>query len=132
MIRIPKPIYEGVVEHAKRESPLECCGILAGKDGNVIRAFEITNTEKSSVRFLMSPLEQVKVFEELEKESIEMIAIYHSHPHSVSFPSETDVKMAFYPEIISIIISLEDRDNPVVKAFQVDKETILAEEIEII
>ncbi len=119
------------MEHARRESPLECCGILAGKDKTVKKAFEVTNTEKSSVRFLMSPQEQLRIFEELEKQSIEMIAIYHSHPHSASFPSETDVKMAFYPEVSSIIISLEEKDNPVVKAFRIKKETILTEEMEI-
>ena len=80
----------------------------------------------------MSPQEQLRVFEELEKESIEMIAIYHSHPHSISFPSETDVKMAFYPEMSSVIISLKEKDNPVVKAFRIEKEAILLEEIEVI
>jgi len=132
MIRIPKSIHDAIVEHAKREQPLECCGILAGKQRTVGKAFELTNTEKSSVRFLMSPQEQLGVFEELERESMEMIAIYHSHPRSISYPSETDVKMAFYPEVTSIIISLEERDNPVVKAFRIKEGTILPEEIEIV
>ena len=132
MIRIPKSICNAIVEHAKREQPLECCGILAGKERTVEKAFELTNTEKSPIRFLMSPQEQLGVFEELEKESLEIIAIYHSHPHSISFPSETDVKMAFYPEVLSIIISLEERDNPVVKSFRIEKETILPEEMEVI
>ena len=132
MIQIPRFVYDAIVEHAKRERPLECCGILAGRNGIVEKAFELTNTEKSSIRFLMSPQEQLKVFEELEKESMEMVATYHSHPHSVSFPSETDVKMAFYPEVMSLIVSLEDQINPVVKAFLNAKGTILHEEIEII
>ena len=132
MIRIPKSIYERIVEHAKREWPLECCGILGGKDGTVGKAFEISNTEKSSIRYLMSPQEQLKVFEEMEKESMEMIAIYHSHPHTIPFPSETDVKMAFYPELASIIISLKEKENPVVKAFWIEKEQISLEEIQVI
>ncbi len=132
MIRIPGSVYDAIVEHAKKESPLECCGILAGKGRTVEKSFELTNTEKSSIRFLMSPQEQLKAFEEMEKDSVEMIAIYHSHPHSTAFPSETDVKMAFYPEVSSIIISLEEKDNPVVKAFRIDKGTVLPEEIEVI
>ena len=132
MIRVSKSIYEGIVNHAKREWPLECCGILAGKNETVEKAFELTNTEKSSIRFLMSPQEQLKVFEEMEKESMEMIAIYHSHPHTIPFPSETDVKMAFYPEVSSIIISLKERENPVVKAFRIEKDAILLVEIEVI
>ena len=132
MIRIPKSIYDAIVEHAKKESPLECCGILGGKEGVVEKAFELTNTEKSPVRFLMSPQEQLKVFEELEKESMEMIAIYHSHPHSTSFPSEIDVEMAFYPEVLSVIVSLKEWDNPIVMAFRIRKETVFPEEMEVI
>ena len=132
MIKIPKSIYQQMVEHAKKESPLECCGILGGKDYTVEKAFELQNTEKSPVRYFMSPQEQLRVFEEMEKDSMEMIAIYHSHPQTIPFPSETDVKMAFYPEVSSIIISLKDETNPVVKAFRIGKEAIYLEDIEVI
>ena len=63
---------------------------------------------------------------------MELFAIYHSHPHTIPFPSETDVKMAFYPEVTSIIISLKERDNPMVKAFRIAKEDILLEEIKVV
>ena len=132
MVRIPKPIFDEIVDHAKREWPLECCGILAGREETAQKAFELSNAQKSPVRYSVSPQEQLKVFEEMEKESMEMIAIYHSHPHTIPFPSETDVKMAFYPEVSSIIISLKERDNPMVKAFRIEKEAIRPEEIEII
>jgi proteasome lid subunit RPN8/RPN11 len=80
----------------------------------------------------MSPRDQMKVFEEMERESMEMVAIYHSHPLTIPFPSETDVKLAFYPDISSIIISLKERENPVIKAFQIGKEAIYLEEIEVV
>jgi proteasome lid subunit RPN8/RPN11 len=67
----------------------------------------------------------------MEKESMEMIAIYHSHPHTIPFPSETDVKLAFYPDVSSIIISLKE-ENPIVKAFEIGREAIYLEEIEVI
>lgn len=132
MIRIPQIIYQGMLDHARREWPLECCGILSGKEKTVEKAFELKNTEESPVQYSMSPREQLRVFGEMEKESIEMIAIYHSHPHTIPFPSETDVKLAFYPDVSSIIISLKEEKNPVVKAFQVRKEAIYLEEIEVI
>jgi len=132
MIQIPKGIYRGMIEHAKRESPLECCGILGGREKTVQKVFELRNGEESTVRYSMSAQEQLKVFEQMEKDSMEMIAIYHSHPHTIPFPSETDVKMAFYPEVSSIIISLKDETNPVVKAFRIGKEAIYLEEIEVI
>src|SRR4030042_6843718 len=132
MIRIPKSIYQRMVEHAKKEWPLECCGILSGRDETVEKAYEVQNEEGSSVRYSMPPREQLRVFEEMEKKSIDMIAIYHSHPHTIPFPSKTDVKFAFYPEVASIIISLKEEGNPVVKAFRIGKETIYLEEMEII
>ena len=131
MIKIPESIYQQMVEHAKRESPLECCGILGGKSHTVEKVFELNNAEKSPVRYMMAPQEQLKAFEEMEKDAIEMVAIYHSHTHTIPFPSETDVKLAFYPEVSSIIISLKEKD-PVVKAFRIGKEAIYLEEIEVI
>jgi len=132
MINIPQSIFRQIVEHAKRESPLECCGILSGKDNTVEKAYELKNAEESPTRYSMSPQDQLKVFEEMEKESMKMLAVYHSHPHTIPFPSETDVKLTFYPEISSIIISLKEEKNPVVKAFRIDKEAIYLEEIEVI
>ena len=131
MIRIPKSIYLEMIEQAKRESPLECCGILGGRNQTVEKAFELQNLDKSPVRYSMSPQEQLKVFEEMEKGAIEMVAVYHSHTHTIPFPSETDVKLAFYPEVSSIIISLKDK-NPIVKAFRIGKEAIYLEDIEVV
>lgn len=131
MIRIPKTIYQAMIEQAKRESPLECCGILAGKDGTVLRAFAMRNEEESPDRYSMSPREQIKVFEEMDRESLEMVAIYHSHTHTIPFPSETDVRLAFYPDVAFVIISLME-EAPVVKAFKIRKDAIYPEEIEVI
>ena len=131
MIEIPQSIYERMVKHAKKEQPLECCGILGGKERTVQRIFELKNAEESPVKYSMSPLDQLKVFEEMEKESIEMIAIYHSHPHTIPFPSETDVKLNFYPDVSSIIISLKEA-KPVMKAFRISIEAIYLEEIEVV
>jgi proteasome lid subunit RPN8/RPN11 len=132
MIQVPKEIYHQIIEHAKREAPLECCGILSGREKSVQKAFELKNVEESPIWYSLSPQDQMRVFEEIEKESMEMVAIYHSHPRTVPFPSETDVKLAFYPEVASIIISLRDDGNPVVKAFSIKEEAIYLEEIEVI
>ncbi len=131
VIRIPKPIHIAMIEHAQREAPQECCGILGGRDGTVQKAFELRNAEQSPIRYLMSPQEQIKVFEEMDRDSLEMLAIYHSHTHTEAFPSETDVKLAFYPEVASVIISLKE-ETPVVKAFRIRGEAIHEEEIEVI
>ena len=132
MILIPRPIYRRMVDHAQRETPIECCGILGGKEGTVQKSFEIKNVECSSVQFLMDPQEQLNTFEVMENSSMEMVAIYHSHPRTIPFPSETDVEKTFDPEMRSIIISLKEKEGPVVRAFRIGREAIYLEEIEII
>ncbi len=132
MIRIPRPIYQKMVEHARKEEPVECCGILGGMNETVQKSFEIRNLKSSSVQFLMDPQEQLNAFEEMEKSSMKMVAIYHSHPHTLPFPSEMDVQRTFDPEMPSIIISLKKKDEPMVKAFRIGKEAIDLEEIELI
>lgn len=131
MIKIPKSIYQAIIDHARKEAPLECCGILAGMDETVQKAFQLRNEEQSPVRYLMSPQEQLKVFEEMARERLEMVGIYHSHTHTIPYPSETDVKLAFYPEVSSVIISLKE-EPPIVKAFRISEEAIFPEEIEVI
>jgi proteasome lid subunit RPN8/RPN11 len=132
MIRIPILLYDKIIDHAKREWPIECCGILSGKGDTIEKAYELRNEEESSIRYIMSPQEQLRVFDEMDKESMEMVAIYHSHPHTIPFPSETDVRLFFYPEVASIIISLKDEKDPVVKAFRIGQEAIYLEEINIV
>ena len=121
-----------MIEHARREDPVECCGILGGKDETVQKSFEIKNVESSPVQFLMDPQEQFNAIEVMGDNSMEMIAIYHSHPHTIPFPSEMDVQKTLDPEMPSIIISLKEKDEPVAKAFRISKEAIYLEEIELI
>jgi len=52
----------------------------------------------------------------------QMIGNFHSHPESPSRPSEEDKRLAFDPNIEYLILSLMDAENPVLKAFGVDKE----------
>jgi proteasome lid subunit RPN8/RPN11 len=120
-LEISEGLLSRVIEHARRESPLECCGILAGKDGKITKVYSMENTEKSPSSYLMAPEEQLKVFREVEEEGLELSAIYHSHPHSPAFPSQRDVDHAFYPDSLILIISLMDPKAPQVGVFQIEK-----------
>ena len=131
MVRIPQTIFQEMVNHALREAPLECCGILAGKGRTVRRMYEMRNTDGSRTTYLMPPEEQLEVFREIEKEGLDMVAIYHSHPHTIPFPSERDVRLAFYPEVAYIIISLKEGGTSV-KGFRIGKEAIYIEPIRVI
>ena len=131
MLRIPKTIIQEMVDHALREAPLECCGILAGKGKTVSRKYEMRNANESRISYLMAPEEQLEVFREIEKERLDMVAIYHSHPNTIPFPSKRDVRLAFYPDVAYIIVSLKGGET-VVKGFRIGKEAISIEPIRLV
>lgn len=118
-LEIPETLCGRLVNHARREYPLESCGILAGKKGKINRVYSMENIEKSPFSYLMAPEEQLRVFREIEEDALELSAIYHSHPHSPAFPSQRDVDHAFYPDSLILIISLMDQEVPEICAFQI-------------
>ena len=131
MVRIPNTIFQKMINHALRESPLECCGILAGKGRTVRRLYEMMNRDSSTTTYRVAPEEQLKVFSEMEKEGLDMLAIYHSHPDTIPFPSVSDVRLAFYPDVVYVIISLRD-GGTCVKGFRIRKDAISLETIRVI
>jgi proteasome lid subunit RPN8/RPN11 len=131
MVRVPKTIVQEMINHALRETPLECCGILAGKGRTVQRKYEMRNADESRTTYLINPKEQLEVFREMEKEGLDMVAIYHSHPHTIPFPSERDVRLAFYPDVAHVIISLKG-GKTCVKGFRIGQEAIFIEPIRVI
>jgi proteasome lid subunit RPN8/RPN11 len=83
-------------KHAKSCVPNESCAILFGKilDNKYIvkDIFPAKNIENSSYSFTISPEELIKAYETAEKRSLDVIAIFHSHPDSSAYPSSTDKK----------------------------------------
>jgi proteasome lid subunit RPN8/RPN11 len=65
----------------------------------------------------MEPQALLRAMNEIDDRDWELLAIYHSHPHTEAFPSATDVELAFYPEATYLIISLQDPEQPVIRAF---------------
>jgi len=123
MLKIPIKIYEEMISHAKEDFPFECCGILAGRDDEISRIYRIKNADRSRTAYLMDPREQIKAFKEMRSLGMELKAIYHSHPNHPPYPSKTDVELAYYPEAVYIIISIDTERETKVRGFRIlDKE----------
>ena len=108
-----------LIKHAEEESPNECCGLLAGRNGRVERVYPGTNVDHSPYTYLMDPKEQLAAFKEMEAGGLDLVGIYHSHTHTSAYPSRTDVAKAFYPDALYVIVSLTRRDAPDIRAFRV-------------
>ena len=114
---IPNEIYRQMLEQAISDSPLEACGILAGKNGKVEKFYKMTNTDASRVHFMMDPAEQFSVVKDIRALEIEMLVVYHSHPETPARLSDEDYRMALTPNVIYLILSLMQPEKPVLKGF---------------
>ncbi len=127
MLTIPQAILDEMIAQAEAEYPLECCGLLAGpkpkKDGTVTRLFKMTNTDRSPVSYFMDPKEQIAAFKAMRTDGLDLLAIYHSHTHTEAAPSLTDIRLAYYPEAVYLIISLADQRQPIVRGYRISSDT---------
>jgi proteasome lid subunit RPN8/RPN11 len=123
-LKISKEYVDAIVAHAREEMPNECCGIIATSDGQVAKVFPATNAEGSPVRYSLDPQEQYRITKEIDEAGWELGAIYHSHTRSRAYPSQTDVNLAFYPDALYLIVSLENPESPDLRAFRIVDEAI--------
>lgn len=131
MLTIPQAIIDALIAHARRDFPLEACGILGGTEGVVSEHYPMTNTDQSNEHFMMEPKEQFAVIKDLRAKGKEMLVIYHSHPESPARPSEEDIRLALTPGVSYLIISLAEPE-PVVKSYRIQGGTVECEEIVVI
>lgn len=131
MLSINKKFIDKIYQHSINEFPDECCGILAGKNNEISQIYMIENAAKSPYRYLMDPKDFLHADKDATDKNIDFIAFYHSHTHSQAYPSATDVRMALesgWIDIIYALISLENKDNPVLKIFSISESGNISEE----
>jgi proteasome lid subunit RPN8/RPN11 len=68
---------------------------------------------------MMDPHDQIRHFQAMEEQGLDLLGIYHSHPASQAYPSPTDLSMAYYPEAVYAIISLMQSRHPVLRTFRI-------------
>jgi proteasome lid subunit RPN8/RPN11 len=131
MIRIPQHLIDSIVAQAQAALPNEACGLLIGKENEAMKQYSLTNIDYSPEHFSFDPKEQFAVLREARSQDLQIIANYHSHPESPARPSEEDIRLAFDPNIIYIILSLQQKDHPVMKAFSIKNKNVDPIEIQI-
>jgi proteasome lid subunit RPN8/RPN11 len=118
-LSLPQSFLDEMIAHAKEDAPNECCGIIAGEDGRVVKLFRAKNVEASPYRYSVEPKDLFRIYRECEANGWDFLAIYHSHTASEAYPSSTDVRLAFWPEAYYVLVSLQDAARPVVRAFRI-------------
>jgi proteasome lid subunit RPN8/RPN11 len=114
-----RAVVDEMIDHCIAERPNEGCGLIASKDGEVVRVVRMRNAEGSPLRYSLDPDEQFAAYRMFDEEGLDLAGVFHSHTHTEAYPSPTDVRLA-REDVPYLIVSLAD-DPPVVRAFRIVK-----------
>lgn len=122
-IRITQSVRLAIEEHAFKSRPAECCGLLSGRDSVITEIHPLRNdAEKPETRYFATPEELFAAMRRIRESGQALLGVYHSHPRTPAYPSQSDVEMAFYPEAFYFIISLEPSVE--LRAFKIEDSKI--------
>jgi len=131
MISLHQNILEGAREHALREYPFECCGIVIGQPDNPDHdlIFPCTNiqnqlhekdpetyTRDARTAYFIDPRELMGIMKHAQEQQLAIKLFYHSHPEHDAYFSEEDKRMALfdneptYPDARYLVISVYNKE----------------------
>lgn len=132
-MKINDDVIKVVIEQAKKDAPIESCGLLLGKDDVVTESYWMENIDHSEEHFAFAPKDQFAALKYARSKGLKILANWHSHPASPSRPSQEDLRLANDPNIRYAILSLLDgqihlNSFKVLNGEVVDKEEHYSEE----
>ena len=124
-LKITQVVLAGLIEHARDEAPLECCGLLAGAGDLIDEYVRTSNVRASAVAYEIDPREHISAMKNLRTRGRSVLGAYHSHPRTPARPSPTDVAEAHYEtDFLYVIVSLE-REPPEVRAYRLERDAMI-------
>jgi proteasome lid subunit RPN8/RPN11 len=131
MITLLREHVEEMFAHARASTPAECCGLVAGRRGQARAIYRLRNVAHDPlVRYEAAPEELFAAQRDMRERGQELLGIYHSHPLSIEpVPSETDVRLAYYPPAIYFIIGL-GAESATLRAFRISERDARWEAVE--
>jgi len=101
MILLTQQIVSDIAEHAERDYPYECGGMLIGRfEGDrktVTETFPLENAREEQERHnrvLILPKDVLRVEKYARAKKLDVVGYYHSHPDDRAVPSQYDLDYA--------------------------------------
>jgi proteasome lid subunit RPN8/RPN11 len=96
-LRLTPAQAEAIRAHGRETYPHECCGFLLGVPGEVREIARASNAREDSPqnRYLIPPIEFVRVQRDADQRGLDVIGFYHSHPDHPARPSAFDREHAW-------------------------------------
>ncbi|MEV5001133.1 M67 family metallopeptidase [Nocardioides sp. LML1-1-1.1] len=113
MLTIDQATYDALVAHAKRDHPVEACGMVAGPAGSdrPTRHIEMVNAAGSPTFYEYDSTDLFQLYRELDDNDEEPVVIYHSHSATEAYPSVTDIDLASEPGAHYVLVSTREHGN---------------------
>ena len=122
---IPERVLRAMIEQAQAAAPIEACGVLSGRGRRVLDIHPMTNADNSPDHFTLVPAEQFATAKQVRAAGNETLAVYHSHPATPARPSDEDIRLAFAPDVVYVILSLAYVSRPVIRGFRIADRRVL-------
>jgi proteasome lid subunit RPN8/RPN11 len=131
MITLRNAQLNEIFAHARQATPFECCGLIGGADEHATSIHPLSNVASNPrIAYEAAPEELFAAQREMRKQGEQLLAIYHSHPRSTEpVPSETDVRLAYYPAAIYLIIGLAGA-KPIMRGFRISERSKTWQQVE--
>ena len=131
MVELLREQVNEMFAHAREASPAECCGLVGGSRGRGQTVYRLRNVARDPlVGYEAAPEELFTAQRRMRERGQELLGIYHSHPRAAEpVPSETDVRLAYYPSAIYFIIGL-GAQLPTLRAFRISERDARWEPVE--
>jgi len=132
MITLPSSHRNQILAHACETDPAECCGLIGGDDKKQSLSIYVLRNmaANANVAYEAAPEDLFAAQRQMRDRGEQLLGIYHSHPRSAEpAPSETDMRLAYYPQAIYFIIGLAG-PQPVMRAFRIFEREERWEEVE--
>jgi len=114
-------LWASVEAHLRTALPNEGCGLLAvalDEPTRVVAFYPGENIDASPTRYTMNPAAVLGAFRDMDDRGWRLGAIVHAHPVTEATPSATDLREAFYPSALMVIVSFADA-APVARAWAI-------------
>lgn len=131
MLTLARSQVEQIFTHARSTVPNECCGLIGGTGPIARTIYPLRNIAlNSAVAYEAAPEELFNAQRQMRERGEQLLAIYHSHPRSdAPEPSETDVRLAYYPAAIYLIVGLAG-EQPALRAYRITERELRWEPVE--
>lgn len=118
-LTLPGALAAQIIAHARAGFPEEVCGLVAGRKTTAATAYPGRNISPTPAVAYELDHDTLARMIDFEDAGLDLVAIYHSHPHGPETPSPADIANATYPDSVYLIVSLAAPDRPTLRGFRI-------------